>query len=139
MFGCKLTPTADSEFRFAILIDRFDDISLRVVGDFSDCRAGYTHSACEVALARALIEDYGGGLVVVVRGQIPPWSHIEAVGRATVSLALFTTRGDPLGDIVAFDLAVATIVGKRNDAIDLDEGVWSRGLTPISERGIFGD
>jgi hypothetical protein len=112
---------------------------LKVVGDFSDCRAGYTHSACEVPLARALIEDYGGGLVVVVRGQIPLWSHNEAVGRATVSLALFTARGDPLGNIVAFDLAIATIAEKRNDAIDLDEGVWSRGLTPISERGVFGD
>ena len=54
-------------------------------------------------------------------------------------LALFAARGDPLGNIVAFDLAIATIAEKRNDAIDLDEGVWSRGLTPISERGVFGD
>ena len=122
-----------------MLINRTTDMYLKVVGDFSDCRAGYTHSACEVPLARALIEDYGGGLVVVIWGQIPLWSHIEAVGRATVLLALFTARGDPLGDIVAFDLAVATVVGKWNDVIDLNEGVWSRGVTPISERGIFGD
>jgi len=37
------------------------------------------------------------------------------------------------------DLVVVTIVGKWNNVIDLDEGVWNRGLIPISERDVFGD
>ncbi|EMA46020.1 sodium:dicarboxylate symporter [Halococcus saccharolyticus DSM 5350] len=79
----------------------------------------------------------GAGLVMltVVLNQVGlPLEVVGFVAGVDPILGRIATMNNVTGD-----LAVATIVGKWNDAIDLDEGVWRRAPTGFSERSIFGD
>ena len=79
----------------------------------------------------------GAGLVMltVVLNQIGlPLEIVGFVAGVDPILGRIATMNNVTGD-----LAVATIVGKWNDAVDFNEGVWQRGSTGVSDWNLLDD
>ncbi|MDR9431961.1 MAG: hypothetical protein RI568_14855, partial [Natronomonas sp.] len=67
----------------------------------------------------------------------PDPTSFRASRRSSYPLRVHVAHRDPT--VLAGDLAVATVVGKWNDAIDLDGGVWARRSERVTEALLVGE